>query len=120
MVFELFQIILQACTTVLVAACLLLTYLHYLKINIAPNSGNPLGQFLLPMTNWLVSPLRRLIPFGGRIDVCTLVASYLLVVAKTALLLFIHSFDEWDKFFFTNFFMYYYKYNSYSHGLLYK
>jgi YggT family protein len=93
MVFELFQIILQACTTVLVAACLLLTYLHYLKINIAPNSGNPLGQFLLPMTNWLVSPLRRLIPFGGRIDVCTLVASYLLVVAKTALLLFIHSDD---------------------------
>ncbi|QWD65726.1 YggT family protein [Polynucleobacter sp. MWH-Aus1W21] len=89
MVFELFQIILQAITTVLVAACLLLSYLHYLKINIAPNSGNPLGQFLLPMTNWLVLPLRRIMPSSGRIDVCALLASYLLVLAKTLLLLFL-------------------------------
>jgi len=89
MIFELFEIILQAITTVLVAACLLLSYLHYLKINIAPNSGNPLGQFLLPMTNWLVTPLRRILPSGGRIDACALLASYLLVLAKTLLLLFL-------------------------------
>jgi YggT family protein len=93
MFFELFQIILQAFTTVLVAACLLLSYLHYLKINIAPNSGNPLGQFLLPMTNWLVLPLRQIIPFGGRPDICALIASYLLVLAKTLLLLFLSNND---------------------------
>jgi len=95
MLIELFQIIVRACTTVLVAACLLRFYLHFLKINIAPNSGNPLAQFLLPITNWLVLPIKRVISAGGRLDLASLFASYLLVFIQTGLLIFFtsNSFD---------------------------
>lgn len=82
MLIELITLILEACTTILVAACLLRFYLHYLKINFAPTSGNPVSHFLLPLSNWLITPLRKMIPLGGKIDFSSLLASYLLVVAK--------------------------------------
>ena len=87
MFFELFSLCIEACTTVLVAACLLRFYLHYLKINFSPASGNPFGHFLYPLTNWLIRPLSKIIPFGGRIDISSLLASYLVVLAKAFLLL---------------------------------
>jgi YggT family protein len=40
---------------------------------------NPLAQFAIALTDWLVRPLRRVVPASGRIDLATLVAA--LVVA---------------------------------------
>ena len=87
MFFDLFSLCIEACTTVFVAAFLLRFYLHYLKINFSPASGNPFGHFLYPLTNWLIRPLSKIIPFGGRIDISSLLASYLVVLAKAFLLL---------------------------------
>jgi YggT family protein len=86
MFFEIYSLCIQACTTVLVAAFLIRFYLHYLKINFAPTSGNPFGHFLYPLTNWLVRPISKIIPFGARIDISSLFASYLIVITKTLLL----------------------------------
>ena len=86
MFFELFSLCIEACTTILVAACLLRFYLHYLKINFSPTSGNPFSHILYPLTNWLVRPLSKIIPFGARIDINSLFASYLLVLFKVLLL----------------------------------
>ncbi|QKM64338.1 hypothetical protein DCO17_03250 [Polynucleobacter tropicus] len=86
MFFELFSLCIEACTTVLVAACLLRFYLHYLKINFSPTSGNPFGHLLYALTNWLIGPLGKIIPYGARIDIKSLAASYLLVLTKVLLL----------------------------------
>jgi YggT family protein len=40
----------------------------------------------MPMTNWLVMPLRKLIPSIGRIDSACLVGAYLIVLAKVFLI----------------------------------
>ncbi|QWD59705.1 YggT family protein [Polynucleobacter sp. MWH-UH35A] len=61
--------------------------MHLLKINFAPNSGNPFSKFLIPLSNWLITPIGKIIPFGGRIDVRSLLASYLLVLVKVLFLL---------------------------------
>jgi YggT family protein len=87
MLYEWISLIIELCSTVLVAACLLRFYLHFLKVNFAPNSGNPFSYFLIPLTNWLIAPIKRILPLGAQIEISSLLASYLLVFAKTAALL---------------------------------
>ena len=86
MLIKFLDLLLQICTSVLVSAFLLRFYLHYLRINFSPNSGNPFSTFLLPLTNWLYLPLRKLMPFNGRIDYCSLLSSYSIVVLKSYIL----------------------------------
>jgi YggT family protein len=40
----------------------------------------------MPLTNWLVMPLRKLIPSIGRIDSACLVGAYIIVLAKVLLI----------------------------------
>jgi YggT family protein len=46
-----------------------------------------IGAYVLPLSNWIVIPLRRVIPSIGRFDVASFIAAYLLILAKVALLL---------------------------------
>jgi YggT family protein len=41
---------------------------------------------LMPLTNWLIMPLRKLIPSVGRIDSACLIGAYLVVLAKVLLI----------------------------------
>jgi YggT family protein len=45
-----------------------------------------LGPFIFALTNWLVLPLRRVMPSIGRLDTASLVAAYLVVLAKIGLM----------------------------------
>jgi YggT family protein len=40
----------------------------------------------MPLTNWLIMPLRKLIPNVGRIDSACLIGAYLVVLAKVLLI----------------------------------
>jgi YggT family protein len=40
----------------------------------------------MPLTNWLIMPLRKLIPSVGRIDSACLIGAYLVVLAKVLLI----------------------------------
>jgi YggT family protein len=48
-----------------------------------------IGPYVLPLSNWIVIPLRRVIPSIGRFDLASFVAAYLLILAKVAVLLWI-------------------------------
>jgi YggT family protein len=48
-----------------------------------------IGSYVLPLSNWIVIPLRKVIPSIGRFDVASFVAAYLLILAKVAVLLWI-------------------------------
>jgi YggT family protein len=50
-----------------------------------------IGSYVLPLSNWIVIPLRKVIPSIGRFDVASFVAAYLLILAKVAVLLWISS-----------------------------
>jgi YggT family protein len=86
MLLEIANLLSEIAITLIGGACLLRCYLRYLKFNLSPNSGNPIGLYLMPMTNWLVMPLRKLIPSIGRIDSACLVGAYLIVLAKILLI----------------------------------
>lgn len=47
---------------------------------------NPLGQFVIALTDWAVRPMRRIVPGLAGIDLATLVLAWLALVIKTLLL----------------------------------
>jgi YggT family protein len=48
---------------------------------------NPIGQFTIALTDWIVKPLRRVVPPFRRHDLASIVAAWLLIVAKLILLM---------------------------------
>ncbi|MDO9013877.1 MAG: YggT family protein [Polynucleobacter sp.] len=86
MLLEIANLLSEIAITVIGGACLLRCYLQYLKFNLSPHSGNPIGLYLMPLTNWLIMPLRKIIPSVGRIDSACIVGAYLIVLAKVFLI----------------------------------
>ena len=78
MLYQIVSLLLDVVVGVLGTACLLRLYMQYQRIPMATHSGNPLGRFIFALTDWLVLPLRRVLPAWGRWDLASLIAAYLL------------------------------------------
>jgi YggT family protein len=65
----------------LIGAALLRCYLNFAGVPM----GNPLGQFLIALTDWIVRPLRRIFKPTGRFDIASFLAAALLCLAQTVL-----------------------------------
>ena len=83
------NLFLQVLVSIVAGACLLRCYLQWLAFNLGAGQSRTIGAYVLPLTNWIVIPLRRIIPSIGRFDVASFLAAYLLVAGKTAVLLLI-------------------------------
>jgi YggT family protein len=66
-------LLIETLGSLLATACLLRGYMNGLGVG----SRNPLGQFIIAFTDWLVKPLRNLLPSRGRIDWPSFVAAWL-------------------------------------------
>ena len=86
MLYQIVSFLLHIMVGLVAGMCLLRAYLQYQRISMAARAGNPLGPFLFALTDWLVLPLRRVIPAAGRWDLASLVGAYLLELAMYGLL----------------------------------
>ncbi len=86
MLYQIFSLLLEVAVSVLAGACLLRLYMQYQRIPMSARSGNPLGRFVFALTDWLVLPLRRVVPSMGRWDMASLVGAFLLELAQFGLL----------------------------------
>jgi len=86
MLYQIFSLLLEVAVGVLAGACLLRLYMQYQRIPMSARSGNPLGRFLFALTDWLVLPLRRVVPAVGRWDLASLVGAFLLELMQFVLL----------------------------------
>ena len=66
--------------------CLLRLYMQYQRIPMSARSGNPLGRFIFALTDWLVLPLRRVVPAVGRMDTASLLGAFLVQLAQFVIL----------------------------------
>jgi YggT family protein len=66
--------------------CLLRLYMQYQRIPLSSRSGNPMGRFVFALTDWLVLPLRRVIPALGRWDMASLAGAFLIQLAQFLIL----------------------------------
>ncbi len=86
MFYQIFSFLLQIAAGLLVGLCLLRLYMQYHRVPLSARSGNPIGPLIFALTDWLVLPLRRLIPALGRLDSASLIAALLIELAQTTLL----------------------------------
>ncbi len=66
-------LLIETVGSLLATACLLRAYMNWLAVG----ARDPLGQFVIAFTDWLVRPLRGLLPATRRLDWASLVAALL-------------------------------------------
>jgi YggT family protein len=86
MLYQIISLLLEVVVGIVGGACLLRLYMQLLRIPMSARSGNPLGRFVFALTDWIVLPLRRVLPSLGALDTASLVAAFVLQLAKFALL----------------------------------
>ena len=77
-------LLIETLGSLLAVACVLRAYSHRVHLN----PRNPISQFVSALTDWLVQPLRKLIPPGRTMDWASVLAA-VLVATLTALLFFV-------------------------------
>ena len=86
MLYKIVALLLEVVAGLLTSTCLLRWYMQQQRIPMSVRSGNPLGRFIFALTDWLVLPLRRVVPAAGGWDTASLVAAFLLQLAQFTLL----------------------------------
>ena len=86
MLYQIVSLLLEVLAGLVSGACLLRLYMQVLRVPMSLRSGNPLGRFVFALTDWIVLPLRRVLPALGMLDSASLGAAFLLQLAKFALL----------------------------------
>ena len=86
MLYQIISLLLEVVTGMVGGSCLLRLYMQHQRIPMSARSGNPLGRFVFALTDWLVLPLRRLLPAVGGLDTASLAAAYLLQLAQFTVL----------------------------------
>lgn len=73
MLFQIVSFLLDVACGLVTGACLLRLYMQWQRIPF----GNPVGRLVFAVTDWLVLPLRRLVPALGRWDLSCVAAALL-------------------------------------------
>lgn len=82
MIIQILHFLLQITVSLVAGACILRCYLQWLGFNLSSGHGQSIATLILPITNWLVLPLRRILPSIGRLDSASLLAAYFAVLLK--------------------------------------
>lgn len=82
MLFEITHFLLSTLAAILGTVLLLRAYMNFIGMP----SRNPLAHFAIALTDWIVRPLRRIVPASGRIDTSSLLAALLIALVVQVLL----------------------------------
>ena len=74
MFLQIVNLILDVATGLVGGACLMRLVMQWQRLPFQ----NPIGRFVFAVTDWLVMPLRRILPAVGRLDTSSLVAAWLM------------------------------------------
>lgn len=84
--YQITSLLLEVAAGLVAGTCLLRLYMQHQRIPLSARSGNPMAKFIFAMTDWLVLPLRRVVPAAGRWDLSSLVAAYLVQLVEFLIL----------------------------------
>ncbi|HEY0883767.1 MAG TPA: YggT family protein [Ramlibacter sp.] len=80
--YQILSFLLDVAAGLFGGTCLLRLYMQYQRVPF----GNPVGRFVFALTDWIVLPLRRVLPAVRRVDTASLLAAYLFQLAQVAIL----------------------------------
>lgn len=78
MLIQILAFLLDIVTGLIGGACLLRLFMQHQRVSFA----NPLGRLVFALSDWLVLPLRRILPSVGRWDTASLVGVWLLKLGQ--------------------------------------
>ena len=73
MLLQIVEFLLEVASGLVAGACLLRLYMQLLRVPF----GNPVGQLVFALSDWLVLPLRRVIRPSGKVDLSCLLGAVL-------------------------------------------
>ena len=82
MLYQITSFLLDIVVGLFAGACLLRLYMQLQRVPF----GNPVGRFVFAVTDWLVLPLRRVLPAVGRWDLASLAGAWLAELCQLGLL----------------------------------
>jgi YggT family protein len=82
MFYQIISFLLDVVAGLLGGACLLRLYMQLQRIPF----GNPVGRFVFALTDWIVLPLRKVLPSYRKWDSASLIAAYLIELAQFGIL----------------------------------
>ncbi|MES2482947.1 MAG: YggT family protein [Pseudomonadota bacterium] len=82
MLYQILSLLLDVAAGLIGGACLLRLYMQRLRVPF----GNPVGRMVFALSDWLVVPLRRLLPALRGWDSASLVGAYLVQLVQFTLL----------------------------------
>lgn len=86
MPYQIVSLVLDFAVGLVGGACLLRLYMQHQRIPMSARTGNPIGPFLFAVTDWIVLPLRRVLPGLASLDLASLLAAWLLSLTQCAVL----------------------------------
>ncbi len=81
MLYDIFMLIVETAATVVATVLLVRFWMQVTRVR----PPAPIANFIFVLSDWLVKPLRKVIPGSGGYDWASLVAAYLVALALTAL-----------------------------------
>lgn len=82
MIVQILQFLLEVVSGLIAGACLLRLYMQAQRIPF----NNPVGQLVFALSDWIVMPLRKIIPSRSQYDLSSLVAAVLVMLVQYVLL----------------------------------
>lgn len=82
MIQQILQFLLEVISGLIAGACLLRMYMQAQRIGF----NNPIGQLVFALSNWLVLPLRKMLPARGTYDWASLAGAVLVMLVQYLLL----------------------------------
>lgn len=82
MLFDILSLVFKVVFGLLAGACLLRLYMQRTRTPFA----NPVGRFVMAVSDWLILPMRRVVPAVGGWDVSSLLAAWLIELVHYGLL----------------------------------
>ena len=89
MFYQILGFVVQLVEGLVAGTCLLRLLFYFQNISLNPASGNSLGPFVMAVTNWLVLPIKKIVPPIGRFDSASFLGAYIVILLKATLLWFI-------------------------------
>ncbi len=82
MLLQILALILDTATSLIGGACLLRLFMQHQRVPFS----NSLGRFVFAVSDWVVLPMRKIVPAIGRWDTASLLATWLLKLAQVVVL----------------------------------
>jgi YggT family protein len=86
MIYQIVYLLLDVTVGLVAGMCLLRAYMQFQRIPLSVRAGNPAGPFIFALSDWIVLPLRRVLPRTPSVDLASVLAAFLLELAQFGVL----------------------------------